>query len=647
MSPNISTLDKAKCTGCSLCYNVCPKGAISLKTDDEGFTVPVVGRGCVDCGKCSDVCPAVTREPLVKDTMRSIAVRCDDDIRSRCSSGGVFGALAEDFLKKGGVVYGAAFDVSQKTLSFARATDLPELAPILKSKYVQCEVGDTYRRVKDDLEKGLKVLFCGCPCQTDALLKYLGKGYDGLVALDILCHGAPSPLVYGRFLEDVSKGRTVRKVDFRDKKYGWGTLISVEFDDGSVHYDHYNGDYFKSFLNGFSMRKACYTCQYSQTKRVGDLTLGDFWGVGEIDKALDDRKGTSLVLCNTDRGRKALESVRGRCDTFEEIPLERTVELSKRTNGAIFRPTWEPRMRGCFFRHIMKGESVSTSLRYAETSRMDIGLLGWWIETPSSNYGSTLTNYALYSYLMSQGYSVAFVSPPYFDRANAGEFNKRYAYRMTAKYDYGNLKENNRYIDTFIVGSDVLWYYDAFIATNHFFMLDFVSDDRRKISYSTSFGNTRGFFPEEEIPKVDALLKRFDSVAVRESEAVDICRTRFGVDATLVLDPVFICDRSAWDRLACNAGRKTYGDFLFGYILDPDEAKVAHLKDLSEKTGMKVVTVTDRQFDHSRKVEMLGGCGVIGDASVEEVVYHLMHAKHVITDSYHGLCFSLVFGRDF
>ena len=278
---------------------------------------------------------------------------------------------------------------------------------------------------------------------------------------------------------------------------------------------------------------------------------------------------------------------------------------------------------------------------------MDIGLVGWWNETPRSNYGSNLTNYALYRYLSDEGYSVAFISPPNFDRQHAGAFCQENGYRMTAKYDAEHMSENNKYIDTFIVGSDVLWYYNAMIRTGYMHLLDFVDDDHRKIAYSTSFGNTSSFFPKQEMPRVYELMNRFDHVAVREFEAVDICKNRFDVEATQVLDPVFLTDDSNWAALADRAERKTEGPFLFAYMLDPTDEKAQQLILLARKKNLRLVSITDKQFNPEEKTRCLQSCGILENASIYEIVYHLRNAEFIVTDSYHGFCFSLVFRRNF
>lgn len=644
---SVSILEKNKCTGCGLCKNICPFGAIEMLPDNEGFLRPVINDKCTSCGLCSKKCPALSKELKTNKKFKAFAVWSNDKLRPLGSSGGVFPALAEHFIDNGGVVFGAAFEPSCRKLSHQKVENKKDLIKLYKSKYVQSDTKETYKEVKECLEQGKNVLYCGCPCQVDALKTFLGKDYDTLLTVDILCHGAPSPYAYNKFLDEVSKGREVVAVDFRDKTPGWGTLIRVDFSDGTLHHDLYNGNYFRAFLSGIAMRESCYTCPYSQENRPGDITIGDFWGVADFKENWNDKKGTSIVLVNNKKGEKEIKNIKKSISRIEKVPYEKTIEICKKYNGALLFPTRPHKMHKCFFKHLNEGDSFSTALKYAEKGLLDVGILGWWIDTPKSNYGSNLTDFALYQYLHTLNLSVAFISPANFDRNNAGEFNKKYGYRMTMKYTKDQMNENNKYFKTYIVASDTLWYYDAMILQGWNFLLDFASDDKRKISYSTSFGNTKKFFPENEIPYAKYLMHRFDHVSVREFEGVEVCKNKFSVDATQVMDPVFLADMSDWEMVANNAPRKVEGDYLFSYVLDPTPEKAKELKTIANKLGLKLVTVTDRQNNLEAREEILKDYGVLSHANIEEFVYHLMNAKFIVADSFHGFCFALIFNKPF
>ncbi len=639
---------KTTCTGCGTCSQKCPCDAIEMKKNEEGFSYPVIDNTkCIDCGLCVKSCPQIDGGKNHKDTMKYYAAMGADDVRPKGSSGGVFPTIASSIIEENGVVFGASFINDCKSVQIVKAETLDELNPLFKSKYVQSDTASAYKEVEKELKSGKKVLFSACPCQVDGLYNYLGHDYENLVTVDILCHGAPSPLAYERFIEELSEGKKAVNVDFRDKTYGWGTLIKASFDDGSEVFHHWDGIYFKAFLSGLIIRESCYQCKYACQKRVGDITLGDFWNVKTINERFDDRQGTSIIAINSDKGFEFINVNYDKFKLLEEVDNKETYVHQSKYNAAIARPLPKPQMRKCFFKHIAKGDTLSKSYRYSQKSIMDIGILGWWIETKYSNFGSTLTDYALYTYLEDQGYSVAMVSPPNFDRDNAGDFNKKNNYRMTAKYTENQMPENNKYFDGYVVASDVLWYYDAMIKSGYMFMLDFADDKKIKVSYSTSFGNTRGFIPDSELPKAKYLLKRFDAVSTREFEGVDICNEKFDIKATQVMDPVFLSDMKNWTKLEGRAERRETEKYIFAYYLDPNDEKVTLLKRIAEENNLKIVSITDKQTKTEEKQEILKDCGVLKEATIDEFIYHLKNAECVLTDSFHGMCFSLIFNKPF
>lgn len=644
---NVSLLGVDVCTGCSLCANICPMNAIVMNKDSYGFDLPSVSFACIDCGKCLAKCPQLNDSLNLNESNVSYAAWAKPSVRYRGSSGGMFGVFSQKILDKGGAVYGAGFNDDFSKLKLMRATNHKEIEKLYKSKYIQSSIENGYKEIKKDLQSGKNVLYCGCPCQVDALLSFLGGRHVNLITIDLLCHGVPSPNALNKIIEEVRNGRTIKLIDFRDKKKGWSAGLNIIFSDGSTYEEDSKGGFYQAFSKGLSLRPSCYKCKYAQQKRVGDLTIGDFWGVWEINKSLNDNKGTSMILCNTKEG----ESFYANCvEEFErsaKIKQADLLENAKKFNGAMLHPTPYNEMWKCFYEHIQR-DSFRKSVRYAEKAIMDIGILGWWIETSASNYGSTLTAFALYQYLTEEGYSVAFISPPNFDRQTAGGFNIRQNYRMTAKYNAENMKENNKYFDAYIVGSDVLWYYDAMMSSaGYSFLLDFADETTKKIAYSTSFGRTNSFFPPEQMPKAKTLLDRFDSIGLREYEGVEICRDRFDISATHVLDPVFLCSQNAWDKLSSKATRKTKERYMLAYMLDPTEEKAEKLQQIANELGLILVSIVDKQFDREKKMKIMEEFGLLPNPTIEEFIYHFEHAEFIVTDSYHGMCFSLVFRRNF
>lgn len=192
----IQIADKHNCCGCSACANVCPKTCIAMSTDEEGFLYPVVDMSvCVGCGLCEKVCPFLTELRPKKPKNTYAAINPNEEERLRSSSGGIFTLLAQETLKAGGVVFGAAFDGdwSVKHIGIENIKELPKLQG---SKYVQSKIGNSYKKAKQLLDKDIPVLFSGTTCQIAGLLKYLRKEYEKLLTVDVICHGVPSPRIW-------------------------------------------------------------------------------------------------------------------------------------------------------------------------------------------------------------------------------------------------------------------------------------------------------------------------------------------------------------------------------------------------------------------------------------------------------------------
>ena len=301
------------CTGCAACSNVCTHSAIKMTADVEGFLTPNFDYAkCIECQLCEKVCPVIS--PLRdKGFMnpRAYAVWSEPD-RRVSSSGGAFSAFARSILLQSGVVFGAAFD-KDLHCKHIEIEDIGGLAALRGSKYVQSEIGDTFVQARKHLRANRKVLFCGTPCQVAGLKNFLKKSYPNLLTLDLICHGVPSDAVFQGYLEKISSrfAANVEGYEFRDRD-GWGKAPSVSVCGKFRRIYGVDALYMEAFNASAIFRKCCYQCPYSSIPRVGDCTLGDFWGIGRYGKSFkhDTMKGVSLVLTNTEQGETAIHQLK-------------------------------------------------------------------------------------------------------------------------------------------------------------------------------------------------------------------------------------------------------------------------------------------------------------------------------------------------
>lgn len=307
------------CTGCGVCVAKCPIDCMRMQPDHEGFLHPQIqADDCTDCGACRQVCPI--SHPLPESgegTPRSVfaAWHLDETIRRESSSGGVFSALAQAVFERGGVVVGAAFD-DQLVVRHEIVDSLDELHRLRGSKYVQSEVStELYRSIRDMLDGGRIVLFSGTPCQVAGLRKFLGEPRENLVCCDFICKGVPSPLLLNSYFQYCEHNdRPVVSISFRDKTFGWKKpSVRVEFACGDSKVSDMLSEhpYTVAFARNCALRAACYACHFCGTSRTGDLTIADFWGVGNKYPEYDqDDKGTSLILANTKVGQNWVDACR-------------------------------------------------------------------------------------------------------------------------------------------------------------------------------------------------------------------------------------------------------------------------------------------------------------------------------------------------
>ena len=301
--------DRAKCSGCEACSNICPKNAIEMIRDAEGFAYPKINKKlCINCGRCDATCPALNFKPKANYILPEVfaAIYPDAKILRHSSSGGIFSALSEIVLKSGGVVFGAGFDENWHVLHTS-AKNLDELENLRSSKYTQSKIGDVYRQVQDAL-KSKQVLFSGVPCQCVALKHFLGRDYDNLFTVDIICHGVPSPALWEKYIGDLGYAHEITHVNFRSKRNGWSSRLDVNFADKEpIVITTVKNLYGKLFLGGISERPSCHVCKFKFPNSLSDLTLGDAWGVKDFLPEMYDSRGVSVVFIHTDKGKNFFE----------------------------------------------------------------------------------------------------------------------------------------------------------------------------------------------------------------------------------------------------------------------------------------------------------------------------------------------------
>lgn len=642
------------CTGCGTCQNICPVDAINMEINKEGFQFPKIDvLKCISCGKCKSACPALypkyenTSEPEI------YAAIAEDRLRMDSSSGAMFPVLAEYIIKKGGVVCGAAFTEDFRNVEHIIISNQEELVKLKGSKYIQSEIGLVYREIKKILDLGKIVLFTGCPCQVAGLKNFLNRDYSNLLVVDILCHGVPSPKSYHKYLDTIvladRPGGELKSFSFRDKyQFGWAPSAHAVLKDGYYYSKAKNETmWYNAFLNILNCRKSCGQCQFNRMPRQGDITLGDFWGEEGLNSELRDGKGISLVCLNNNKGIGYFNEVKSSLLKYEKT----TLEIAKNKNWNLIGSSKSHKNRYRFFDLLDKYDDFDRIVDYSLNRKFDIGFVGWWY---GENYGSAITDYALWKVLTDWDYSVLMlewpekVKPehPVADTAPR-RFAKKY-YEISMRRTYDELPALNNYCDMFIVASDQLWNYWSTSENGGFFFLDFVEDSKKKIAYATSFGNKTYWAPRERKTENIFHMSRFDAISVREDTGVDVCKDIFGVESVCNADPVFLVEKEHWNRIAEDSKLNIEEDYILAYILTPSREKRETILSIAQKENLHIKLILDAQEKEKRGREVMNmEDSVVEDLEIEDWLYLIKHSKYVLTDSFHGTCFSFIFEKQF
>lgn len=355
---HIEITNKEQCSGCTSCYASCPKDAIEMTEDHEGFLYPVVNQDkCIDCGICKKRCPILYPEKLgTFDQKAYLFQNKKENVRKDSTSGGFFTAIGEYVISNGGAVYGASFN-SNFVVEHTVALTKEELAKFRKSKYVQSNQGDCFREIKERLEQHQLVCYSGTPCQVAGLKKFLDKEYKELILIDIMCHSVPSPFVFEKYKKYVLKKKNanhIRQINFRDKsKYGYKySMMRVETDQGVYAQGIDTDPYLRAFFGDYSVRPACYHCQFKTQRRVSDITIWDCFNVNELEKSFDDDKGTTRLLIQSSKGLDIINQLHD--VKVKEMPVEIAIKNVKEMLHSV---SYNEK-RDAFFQEMHKGEQA-------------------------------------------------------------------------------------------------------------------------------------------------------------------------------------------------------------------------------------------------------------------------------------------------
>lgn len=354
----INVIDKNKCCGCTACFSACSFLAITMKQDEEGFLYPVVNEEkCVRCGRCKQVC--MYQDSLEFDThiYKAYILRdLDEHVVANSTSGGFFSKIASYYLNKNAMVYSVVIDEEDFGIKHKCLTNQQYLKNSCGSKYVQSELGNTFSQIKKVLLKDMDVLFVGTPCQVKGLKLFLGRDYEKLCAIDVVCHGVPSPLLWKRYIEYMEKkfdSRCISNyISFRHKTYGYhSSTMRLKFENGYEYKGSARTDFMlKSFFSEICSRPSCYNCEMKNNNRVSDFTIFDCWTPEKTIGIKDDDKGYTNILVQSKKGMDILRLI---SDYYEMYEISPKIAIS--TDGDMVYNSAKPHVnRKLFYKYLSK-----------------------------------------------------------------------------------------------------------------------------------------------------------------------------------------------------------------------------------------------------------------------------------------------------
>lgn len=634
---SIREIKEESCVGCGACVNKCDNYAVHIRQNKNGFYKAIVDDSlCTNCGKCKKVCPLLAGGFNTHFKNPKLCVFNNPSLHAIMSAtAGGFQIIANKMIEGGAHIVGAAWNEKWECV-YVYADRKEDLKKLYKSKYVQSRTDDIYKKTEDKLKAGLMVLFSGLPCHVAGLYSYLGKDYDNLYTIDLLCNNVPSIKAFHKFLAESCGGMDqVQHIDFRYKELGKETNDFCLYIKTKTKTYVFGSDnlYYRAFVERKLAGKHCENCKFGGLPRVGDISLGDIYGAEKEDSRFAPLK-TESILINAKKGERLAQYIKDECSEYKEISIDIIKQMHPILHGK-----WpvSPKRNQAY--EMLERYSFERVCRAVVEEKYDVGIVG---VATNPNYGGALTYLALKWILEELDKTSLMIIPPGDDllwlpkRITNFRKNPYFDYEIVCYPDKESMKELNDKCDMFMVGSDQMFstHYinnGIYAECDEFASLDWVFDRKKKVAYAASFGEDSIHCPSDIKGRMAYYLNKFDSFAVREQSAIKLCEEEFGIAAKWVLDPIFLVDKEKYLDLVADVPFKKAD--LFSYILDVDDKSEEIIQDILKEKNYSLSCIGDSAI---KKV-----------AYVEEWLESVINAKFIITDSFHCACFAVIFNVPF
>lgn len=634
----IQTTKEQYCYSCSACVQVCPVNAITMIENENGFLQPIIDKNkCIKCNKCVKSCPIESYSFNNSKTPKCFAYRSKENESQNSSSGGAFYTIAKQFVSQGAYVCGATW-INERTVGHIVTNKLEEVEKIRKSKYVQSILGNSYSEIEKLLKNGEKVLFTGTPCQVAGLYSYLNKQYENLYTIDLICHGTPSNKVIQKYLKEVvtDTKEKIISIDFR-KKENTKMIFSLKTTHREINESFGENSYNYAFLKNYNLKSSCYDCKFQTIPRQGDLTIGDFWGLKKYKRKYKKINGISVILENNPKGTYLNNMLKSDADIYENVPLK----YALKGNICLTRSVYKNKERGLFFKFINNLPLKEATKRSKENADLcDYLIINFW--DSKFNYGAMLTAYAMQEFVESLGYRAKILDTGERTHTSwfAGSFMEDFAKRhlnTTKEMSFKQAKLYSKNIKGIILGSDQVLRLNQIKAYFNKYMLNFADFSTKKLAISASFGVDFDKYKQEvkNEEKLVSLMKKafktFDFLSSREHSGEKIFKEIFDTQGETILDPVFLVDKSKYYDLISASRIKVEKPSIVSYVLIKNDDYKAVFEDLENRTGLKTL-----------QLERMNN-----KFNVQDWLKALYNAEIIITDSFHCVCFAILFNKPF